>query len=156
MGFHRLSRRQWELLWQLPLLLALLLGLNQLLGYLELKPVVQLKYLHPQMPPAMLAIAFGGLFLQLLAQEIVFRGFLQNFARARWGRWLAVPLVALLDMILLSALFDLPPFPAYLLMGFAVSCGLSLMQERQRNLWAPTLASLALNLWNLCSGYPFI
>lgn len=154
-GFNRFTKRQWELLWQIPLYLATLHTLNQLLegrlqGWLMRNGGIRV------LGPADNSLL--GL-LQLLATilplEITLRGFVQNFCRARWGALGAVlvPALTITLLVLLMVLQALPPGqrpPLVMVTGLLVPLiAINLLQERHRNLWVPALVSAVNGLINL-------
>lgn len=145
MGFNRFSQRQWELLWQIPLYLAAIYTLSQLLeGKVRAWSAENRMPMQAVEPvdksPASLLLAFAT----ILPLEIMLRGFVQNFVRARWGSLAAVlapPLAIclMLLLILLNVPVDQRP-PLVLLWPIFISlAALNLLQERHRNLWVLVL-----------------
>ncbi len=83
------------------------------------------------------------LLLFLPAITIFCYGFFQNFLRARWGAVVAVLTLPLLDLALSLKQFAPLALAIRLPLALEVFVGalcLTLLQERQRNLWAPLLA----------------
>ena len=84
-GFNRFSKRQWELLWQIPLYLATLYTLKQLLEWKMrtwFAGRIAMQGMEPvDKSPVGLLLALAT----ILPLEIMLRGFVQNFVRACWG-----------------------------------------------------------------------
>ncbi len=144
-GFNRFSQRQWELLWQIPLYLAAIYTLSQLLEGKMHAWSPEASIVMQEMEPVYKSPV--GLLLALatiLPLEITLRGFVQNFVRARWGSLAAVlaPPLAIglvLLLILLNVPANLRP-PLVLLWPIFISlAALNLLQERHRNLWVLVL-----------------
>ena len=136
-GFKRFGPRQRELLWQIPLYLAVIYGVGQLTSR-ELPAA----FFSPEVMKKA-ALTKGYLLLFLPAITIFCYGFFQNFLRARWGAVVAVLTLPLLDLALSLKQFAPLALDIRLLLALEVFIGalcMTLLQERQRNLWAPLLA----------------
>ena len=136
-GFQRFGPRQRELLWQIPLYLAVIYGVGQLTSR-----GLPAAFFSPEVMKKA-ALTKGYLLLFLPAITIFCYGFFQNFLRARWGAVVAVLTLPLLDLALSLKQFAPLALAIRLPLALEVFVGalcLTLLQERQRNLWAPLLA----------------
>ena len=143
-GFNRFRLRPRELGRHLLIYLLVAIGLAYLFTGL---PAMVSRSLPELLHLFLLAVA-------ALNMEILMRGFVQGFCRARWRRGPTVLVPALLACAPLL-LHQLRIWPIWLnlhdvltlLVIFVQSLGLGLLQERYRNLWVPTLATM---LYYLC------
>ncbi len=145
-GFKRFGPRQRELLWQIPLYLAVIYGVGQLTSR-ELPAV----FFSPEvMKKAALTKRYLLLFLPAIT--IFCYGFFQNFLRARWGAVVAILTLPLLHFALSLKQFAPLALDIRLPLALEVFIGtlcMTLLQERQRNLWAPLLALFINTLLNM-------
>ncbi len=147
-GFNRFSKRQWELLWQIPLYLATIYTLKQLLeGKMRAwspEASIVMRGMEPvYKSPVDLLLALAT----ILPLEIMLRGFVQNFVRARWGSLAAVLATPLaIGLVLLLTALSMPTNqrpPLVLLWPIFISlAALNLLQERHRNLWVLVLVQV--------------
>ena len=145
-GFRSSSPHQRELLWQIPLYLAINYGIDRLIA--QWLPAV---FFSPEvMKKAALTKRYLLLFLPAIT--IFCYGFFQNFLRARWGAVVAILTLPLLHFALSLKQFAPLALDIRLLLALEVFIGtlcMTLLQERQRNLWAPLLALFINTLLNM-------
>ena len=149
-GFKRFGPRQRELLWQIPLYLAVIYGVGQLTSR-ELPAELT----GPEAKK--MVVHFMVYVLPFILPLTIFcYGFFQNFLRARWGSAVAVLTLPLLYLAFSLKQYDQLSSADLLISALVVFIGnlcITLLQERQRNLWAPLLAMLANTLLTIARYY---